>query len=177
LHRGCGLSTNPDLLAEAAADAMPATPDAPFATSAATGVETVGDDGQQILYTMLRGTVLYLHTTSLPLEAPLGEAKRPPPHFSKLVSIVMMNKKFEYVFTDESPRTISFDYDEKSEEKMSVVVENGTCVIYANQFALLTLAKVLVKMGLCGYQKGFHIHIGEDFDVDNPECLRVILSD
>lgn len=40
----------------------------------ATGDETVGDGVAKILYTLRRGTFLYWHTTSLPLEAPHGEA-------------------------------------------------------------------------------------------------------
>ena len=86
-----------------------------------------------------------------------------------------MKRKFEFEFEDQSPKTISFEYCEALEEKMSVVVESGVPVIYANRSALLFLAKTLAKMGMCEYEDGFHIHLNTDFDSDKPEALRVVI--
>lgn len=89
-----------------------------------------------------------------------------------------MNRRFEFEFEDESERgTISFDYSESDDERLSVSIEEGVPVVYANRAALLVLAKTLIKMAVCGYPDGFHMHLKEDFDADKPEILRLILND
>lgn len=87
-----------------------------------------------------------------------------------------MKKKFEFEFEDTSASgTISFDYNEDLEEKMSAVVENGVPVIYLNRQALILLIKTFVKIALGQYQAGFHLHFYEDFDADKPEAIRIVL--
>ena len=89
-----------------------------------------------------------------------------------------MKQRFEFEFEDESERgTISFDYSESVDERLSVSIEAGVAVVYANRAALLVLAKTLIKMAICGYPDGFHVHLAEDFDADRPETLRVILNE
>lgn len=88
-----------------------------------------------------------------------------------------MNRKFKFEFEDQSSKnSISFEYDDAVEEKMTVVVENGVPVMYANRQAFLSLAKTFVKIALCDYSDGFHIHLRKDFDGEQPEILRVILN-
>jgi hypothetical protein len=88
-----------------------------------------------------------------------------------------MKRRFEFEFEDESDlRTISFDYKESNGEELRALIEDGIPVIYANPAALLVLAKVLIKMAVCEYRDGFHVHLEEDFDADKPEVLRVILT-
>ncbi len=87
-----------------------------------------------------------------------------------------MKRKFEFEFDDASANgTISFEYNEESDEKMSVVVENGVSVIYANRQAFMFLTKIFAKIALGEYQEGFHLHFYQDFDADQPEALRVVL--
>jgi len=89
-----------------------------------------------------------------------------------------MKKRFEFEFDDQSQqRTISFDYDEAVDERMSVLVENGMPVIYANRATLVFLAKAFIKMALCSYPAGFHVHLNQDLDAEKPEVLRVILDE
>lgn len=89
-----------------------------------------------------------------------------------------MKKRFEFEFDDHSQQgTISFDYDEAVDERMSVCVENGIPAIYANRAALAFFAKTFIKMALCPYPDGFHIHLNQDLDAEKPEALRVILDD
>ena len=71
---------------------------------------------------------------------------------------------------------ISFEYDDSVEEDFRVSSEDGVAVVYANRTALLTLAKAFVKMALCDYSDGFHVHLRKNFDADESEVLRVILS-
>jgi hypothetical protein len=87
-----------------------------------------------------------------------------------------MKRKFEFEFEDQSSeKTITFEYDESIEEEVNVCIENGVPVMYANSEALLSLAKLLAKMALCDYPKGFDLHLKKDFDADEKEILRVIL--
>jgi hypothetical protein len=88
-----------------------------------------------------------------------------------------MKKKFEFEFEDLSSRnTISFEYDGEVEEKMSVMCESGVSVIYVNRQALLFLAKTFIKLALGEYPTGFHIHLSQDLDADQPEALRIVLN-
>ena len=89
-----------------------------------------------------------------------------------------MKRRFEFEFDDQSPRgTISFDYDEAVDERMSILVENDVSVLYANRAALVFLAKAFIKMALCPYPDGFHFHLNQDLDADRPEALRVTLNE
>jgi hypothetical protein len=89
-----------------------------------------------------------------------------------------VKQKFEFEFEDESAtNSISLDeYDDSLEEIIDVSIESNVAVIYANSSALLYLAKIFLKMALCKYSKGFHIHLTKNLDAEEPEILRVILS-
>ena len=87
------------------------------------------------------------------------------------------NKKlrFEYEFEDQSSKSqISYECDE--DEKISVALENGIPVIYANRKAYVLLAKICAKLGLSDYRDGFHIHLNGDFDEDKQEAVRFVLD-
>lgn len=89
-----------------------------------------------------------------------------------------MKRLFEFEFEDQSQHgTISFDYSESTDERLSVLVEEGVSVVYANRAALLVLAKTFIKLAVCPYRDGFHVHLNEDLDADQPETLRVILDE
>ncbi|HEU0179566.1 MAG TPA: hypothetical protein VFV58_35480 [Blastocatellia bacterium] len=88
-----------------------------------------------------------------------------------------MIKKFEFEFEDLSSRnSISFDYNGEVEEKMSVLCENDVPVIYVNRQALLLLAKTFIKMALGEYPTGFHVHLSQNLDADQPEAMRIVLN-
>ncbi len=89
----------------------------------------------------------------------------------------VMNKKKKFEFTDESAEnSISFEYDDEIEEEMDVTLENGIPVLSANSQALLALAKIFIKMAICDYKEGFHLHLPKDFDADEPEVIRCFLK-
>jgi hypothetical protein len=88
-----------------------------------------------------------------------------------------MKRKFEFEFEDQSlENTITFEYDEAVEEEFDLCIENGVAVMYANNQALLSIAKLFIKIAICDYQKGFDLHLKKDFDADDREVLRVILT-
>jgi hypothetical protein len=88
-----------------------------------------------------------------------------------------MDKKFEFCFQDKSKQnSIEFDFD-GFDEQLKFRVQDNTIYLEGDSAGLLVLAKLMIKMALCGYQSGFHIHIPEDFDESKPGtqlCIGVI---
>lgn len=58
---------------------------------------------------------------------------------------------------------------------MNVTLENGVPVLSANSQAFLALAKIFIKMAVCDYKEGFHLHLPKDFDADEQEVIRYCL--
>jgi hypothetical protein len=88
-----------------------------------------------------------------------------------------MKRRFEFEFEDQSSaNAVSFEYDDFVEEEMNTSLENGVVAIFANRQAFLALAKVFIKIALCDYPKGFHLHLRKNFDADEEEILRVVLT-
>jgi hypothetical protein len=50
-------------------------------------------------------------------------------------------------------------------------------VLYANKQAYLSLAKAFIKLGLGEYSSGFHFHLKQNFDADEPEFIRCHVVD
>ncbi len=89
-----------------------------------------------------------------------------------------MKRKFEFEFEDLSPANgITFEYSDSSDEELNVDIENDVSTMYANRQAFLSLAKLFLKIALCDYPAGFHLHLKKDFDSDDIEVLRLILSE
>jgi hypothetical protein len=87
-----------------------------------------------------------------------------------------MTEKFIYDFKDDGKNRITFEYSPEADEKLRASVENGIPFLYLNRSAMVTLAKILVKMAHGSHSDGFHVHLHSDFNADEPECLAVILS-
>jgi len=89
----------------------------------------------------------------------------------------MTQKTFTFVFDDESPRKVTFDYSSDATEELNVTVEDEIPVLYANKKGLLTLAKLFVRLAHGDYAAGFHVHVSKDFDADKSETLRVVVAE
>ena len=88
-----------------------------------------------------------------------------------------MKLEFNYQFEDESDEsTISFEYDEEIEEYLSIRIEGGVPVLYANKSAFKLLAKTFAKLSLGNYKDGFHLHLNTDFDADETVAIRIVLD-
>ncbi len=88
-----------------------------------------------------------------------------------------MKKKFEFEYDDASAKgELSFEYAAEGEEKLSVSLENGVPVVYANQEAFLFLARTCAKIALGEYSSGFHIHLTTDLDAEQAEAIRLVLD-
>jgi hypothetical protein len=84
-------------------------------------------------------------------------------------------ESFTFEFQEEKPNRITFDYSPEADEQLDSAVENGVPIVYANRSALLTLAKLFIKMAKGPYSDGFHIHLRKDLDADEGERLIVML--
>ncbi|SPF37628.1 hypothetical protein SBA4_2030002 [Candidatus Sulfopaludibacter sp. SbA4] len=84
-------------------------------------------------------------------------------------------KSFNFDFQEEPPNHITFEYSPEADEDLDTLVENGVPVLYANQTALLSLARLFIKMALGEYKDGFHVHLRKDLNADEPDRLIVML--
>ena len=71
--------------------------------------------------------------------------------------------KFEYEFEDLSENNkLRIDYSENTPNIKCEIID-GVPYLFANKDGLMTVAKMLIKMSLCDYPNGFHIHLGTNF--------------
>ncbi|MBW4694874.1 MAG: hypothetical protein KME27_24255 [Lyngbya sp. HA4199-MV5] len=88
-----------------------------------------------------------------------------------------MRQKFEFEFEDQSSgNEITFDHGNSLDEEFNITIENNVAVMYGNRQAFLSLAKLFLKIALCNYPIGFHLHLKKDFDADEAEVFRICLS-
>ena len=84
-------------------------------------------------------------------------------------------QSFNFEFEEERANHITFDYSPEADEDLDTTVENGVPILYANRPALLSLAKLFVKMALGEYKDGFHVHLRKDLNADEQDRLIVML--
>jgi hypothetical protein len=84
-------------------------------------------------------------------------------------------KIFSFEFEEDRPNQITFDYGPAADEELDTAVENGVPIIQANRSALLSLAKLFIKMALGDYTDGFHVHLRKDLNADEGDRLIVML--
>lgn len=87
-----------------------------------------------------------------------------------------MKKTFTFEYDDEKPDTLSYQVSLEEDEKLDSSVENGVPFVYLNRSAMITLAKILIKIANGSYSHGFHLHLYKDFNADEPERVVVLLS-
>lgn len=89
----------------------------------------------------------------------------------------MENKTFTYQFRDGSPRSVTYECGDT--ERLTTSVQDGVPFVYANRAGMLTLAKMLIQLGLGEYESGFHAHLRTDFsdDAAKPDVLTILLDE
>jgi hypothetical protein len=90
----------------------------------------------------------------------------------------MALKRFVFEFDDESAaasgvRTDGITFECSGDESLSVEVSEGATYLFANRAGMITLAKMLLKLGLSDYKSGFHFHLAKDFDASKEEILCI----
>jgi len=85
-----------------------------------------------------------------------------------------MKKTFTYEYEEGRPGSLSYEVSLEENERLETLVEDGKPIVYMNRSAMVTLAKLLIKLAEGPYAEQFHIHLGKDFG-DGPDALTVML--
>jgi len=95
-----------------------------------------------------------------------------------------LNKKeFHIEFDDESASAtgkkndrLSYEILEDAHLRLELV--EGAPFLLGNRSGFLSLARMLVKMGLSEYKDGFHVHLRQDFsgEAELPDALTICLD-
>ena len=83
-----------------------------------------------------------------------------------------MKKTFTYEFEEDKPNSLRYELSE--DECFESLVENEVPVLYMNRSAMLTMAKLLIKMAGGSYSEQFHVHLSKDFG-EGPDALTIAL--
>ena len=85
-----------------------------------------------------------------------------------------MKKTFTYEFEEDKPNSLSYEISMDEDECLDSLVENGVPILYMNRSAMLTMAKLLIKMAGGSISEQFHVHLGKDFG-GGPDALTIVL--
>jgi len=72
----------------------------------------------------------------------------------------------------------ALSYEVSEEAHLRLEVLDGVPFLFGNRPGFLSLARILIKMGLSGYKDGFHVHLRRDFSGDGelPDTLTICLN-
>lgn len=85
-------------------------------------------------------------------------------------------KTFNFEFEEEKLNRLTYECSFDEDERLETSVENGVPFIYLNRSAMITMAKILIKMANGSYSNGFHLHLHKDFNEDAPDAVVLLLS-
>jgi len=85
-------------------------------------------------------------------------------------------KTFKFEFEEEKANRLTYECSLDESEQLETSVGNGVPFIYLNRSAMLTMAKILIKMANGAYSNGFHLHLHKDFNPDAPDALVLLTS-
>jgi hypothetical protein len=85
-----------------------------------------------------------------------------------------MKKTFTYEFEEGRPDSLSYQLSMEENERLETLVEDGVPTLYMNRPAMLTLAKLLIKLAEGPYSEQFHVHLKKNFG-EGPDALTVML--
>jgi len=83
-------------------------------------------------------------------------------------------KTFTFEFEEEKHDRLTYSLEE--DETLATSVENGVPFVCNERSAMITVAKLLIKIANGSYSNGFHLHLHKDFNADAPEAVVLMLS-
>lgn len=93
-------------------------------------------------------------------------------------SDVTVGQMIQYEIEKESRiRGVTFEYVERSNERLRVEIIDGVPHVVGNAEGLLALAKLLAKVGAGHKCAGLKLHLRENLDGDRAEVLRIMVED
>jgi hypothetical protein len=85
-----------------------------------------------------------------------------------------MKKTFTYEYEEGRPGSLSYELSLEENEKLETLIEDGIPALYMNRPAMLTLAKLLIKLAEGPYSEQFHVHLKKNFG-EGPDELTIML--
>jgi hypothetical protein len=85
-----------------------------------------------------------------------------------------MTRIFVYEFEEDKPNSLSYEVNVEEDERLESLVEGGAPILYMNRSAMLTMAKLLIKMAHGEHAEHFHIHLKKDFG-EGPDVVTIML--
>jgi hypothetical protein len=85
-----------------------------------------------------------------------------------------MKKTFTYEYEEGDPGSLTYEISLGENERLETLVEDEKPILYMNRPAMVTLAKLLIKLAEGPYEEQFHIHLRKDFG-EGPAALTVML--
>jgi hypothetical protein len=81
-----------------------------------------------------------------------------------------MKREFHFEFEDESNnRNQGLAYEVADPlSRLTTATDNGVLCS--------AVARILAQIASCDYRNGFRVHIQQNFDLDKPDCLTVMLD-
>ena len=77
-------------------------------------------------------------------------------------------------FEELGPDVIALD--EEPGQKGGIELDGNVPVLYVNRKSCRFFARLFAQLEQGQFSEGFHVHLGENFDPEAPEILRVILE-
>jgi hypothetical protein len=79
-----------------------------------------------------------------------------------------------YEFEEDKPNSLSYELSLDGDERLESLLEDGTPILYMNRSAMLTMARVLIKIATGQHSEQFHVHLKKNFG-EGPEALTIML--
>ncbi len=87
-----------------------------------------------------------------------------------------MKKQFLFEFEESQPNSLGYECSLEENERLDTLVEEGGVpILYLNRPAMVTLAKLLIRMSQGSFAEQFHVHIHKHFNADEPQRLTIML--
>lgn len=87
-----------------------------------------------------------------------------------------MKKTFTFEYEEDKPGSLSYQVSLEEDERLDSSIQNGVPFLYLNRSAMITLARILIKMATGSNSDGFHLHLHKDFNEDAPDAIVLSLS-
>jgi hypothetical protein len=88
-----------------------------------------------------------------------------------------MKKYFTYEFEEGQPDSLTYELSMEENERLDALTEDGIPVVYMNRPAMLTLAKLLIKLAEGPYKEQFHVHLKKDFGEEKDVLTLMLYPD
>lgn len=84
-----------------------------------------------------------------------------------------VKKRLVFEFEDEAPNSLTYEYG--PDDHLSLDWDERVLIL--NRPGARLLAEILAKLSEGAYVGGFHLHLRENFDLEKPDAITLMLTD